>query len=392
MTLGARTFAFGLLILLGAGLLIFFNVGPAAVERSMNGVIAGEPIQISERAKTLHRSLVIGDWHSDATLWKRDLGQRSDRGHVDLPRLLEGNVALQMFTTVTKSPRGQNYHSNSADAADNITLLAIAQRWPLATYNNLTERALYQAGKIHRLEEQHPQQFQLIRTRKDLRELMAKRERGAAVVGGLLGTEGSHALEGDIGAVQRLADAGFTMMSLHHFFDNRLGGSLHGVSGAGLSDFGRKAVEEMLRLNLIIDVSHSSPAVVSDVLAYTQKPLVVSHTGFYGHCAQQRNISDELMLRIARAGGLIGVGYWAGAVCKASVDNIVEALRYGIDLLGVDHVALGSDFDGSVKTPFDSSQLVLLTEAMLREDFSESEIRAVMGGNMLRFLEQQLPE
>ncbi len=98
------------------------------------------------------------------------------------------------------------------------------------------------------------------------------------------------------------------------------------------------------------------------------------------------------MVKIAKAGGIIGVGYWDGAVCDASPIGIVRAIRYGIDLLGVEHIALGSDFDGTVTTTFDTSELAVLTQTMMNEGFTEQEIRAVMGENMRRFLLDQLPD
>ncbi len=181
------------------------------------------------------------------------------------------------------------------------------------------------------------------------------------------------------------------MMSLQHFFDNKLGGSLHGTSGEGLSDFGRQAVQKMQQLNIIVDVSHSSEQVVADVLAISEKPLVVSHTGFKGHCDSQRNINDRVMRGIAAQGGIIAVGYWDGAVCDPSPTSIAAAIKYGVDLLGDEHVALGSDYDGTVTTTFDTSGLVHLTQALLDAGLQESQIKKVMGGNMLRLLQQQLP-
>lgn len=374
-------------------LIIFsaWSLAPGLIESQMNQVDSHEPYKISPDAKKLHESLIIGDWHSDSPLWQRDLSKRANRGHVDIPRLQEGNVALQMFTTVTKSPKGQNYDSNSTDSDDNITLLAMAQGWPPRTWNSLAERALYQADKIQQLAEAHPEDVQLILSKQNLKDFLNAREKDHNLVGIMIGTEGSHALDGKLDNIQRLFDAGFRMMSLHHFFDNRLGGSLHGESGAGLSDFGRRALEQMLNLNIMIDVSHSSPQVVRDVLAFTQQPLIVSHTGIHGHCPSARNLSDDLMRAIADANGIIGIGYWDGAVCDTSPENIVRALRYAIDLLGEDRVALGSDFDGSTTVQFDTSELAILTELMLQQGFSETEIRKVMGENMVRFLSENLP-
>lgn len=361
------------------------------VEQKQNGVVAHTPYKISAEAQKLHSDLIIGDWHADTTLWQRDLNDRHNRGHGDLPRYLEGNVALQMFTTVTKSPTGQNYESNSEDAFDNITALAIAQGWPINSWQNLTQRALYQASKLRDLAEHNPEQFMLVRNQQELKTLLQKKENGVKILGGLIGSEGSHALEGDLDNIQKLYDAGFRMMSLQHFFDNKLGGSLHGTSNAGLTEFGKQAIQEMDRLGIMIDVSHSSPQVVEDVLALTDSPLIVSHTGLYGHCPTHRNISDKLMTRIAEGGGIIGIGYWDAAVCKVTPKSIVKAISYGIDLLGVEHIALGSDFDGAVTTPFDASELAVLTDEMLKAGYSVEDIRAVMGGNMVRFLQQQLP-
>ena len=182
------------------------------------------------------------------------------------------------------------------------------------------------------------------------------------------------------------------MMGLHHFFDNRLGGSLHGVSKAGLSEFGRAVVHEMNRLGIIIDVAHSSEAVVREVLALSSTPLVVSHTGVRGACDQPRNISDGLMRSVAANGGLIGIGYWDGAVCDPTPAGIAKSIAYAIELVGVEHIALGSDYDGATSMYFDTSELVVLTQALLDEGLRHAEIRAVMGENQLRFLRKHLPQ
>ena len=296
-----------------------------------------------------------------------------------------------MFTTVTKSPRGQNYDSNASDAADNITLLALAQRWPAAAYNSLFARAMLQAERVLTAAE-HSSQLTLIRSKRDLSSLLSQRADGERVVGALLGTEGSHALDGELENIERLYAAGFRMMGLQHFFDNRLGGSLHGESQTGLTRFGIDAVKKMHAMDVMIDVAHSSEATVRDTLAATGNgALIVSHTGFQGHCPSPRNISDETMALITQAGGLIGVGFWADVTCGESVTAIAEAIRYGVKRFGASHIALGSDWDGSVTTPIDAAQLPHLTQALVDAGLSEATIRAVMGGNMARFLNEHLP-
>lgn len=386
-----KIFAIAVGVLLGCTLL-FFLLGPGVLERSMNRVQPAAEPEVTEAARALHSSLLVGDLHTDSSLWNRDLTHRSNQGHVDVPRLVEGNVALQVFTSVTKSPAGQNYEENTADARDNITLLAVTQLWPPRTWHSLAERAIYQAEKIHHIATAQPAQLQLVRNQAELADVLARRASGETVVGAILGTEGSHALDGELANIERLYDAGLRIMGLQHFFDNALGGSLHGQSGAALTDFGRQAVADMLARDMIIDVAHSSEAVVKEVLAMTDKPLIVSHTGFKGQCDTARNISDDTMQAIAAEGGLIGVGYWDAAVCDVSVAGIVDAIRYGIDLVGENHVALGSDYDGSTTTPMDTSGLTLLTAEMMARDFSESEIRKVMGENLARLLASELPE
>jgi microsomal dipeptidase-like Zn-dependent dipeptidase len=369
----------------------FFLLAPQWVDRNANQVMGNPGRAPTAETRAFHQQLIVGDLHADSALWGKDLLRRNTWGQVDLPRLIEGGATLQMFTTVTKSPRGQNYEQNAADAADNITLLAMAQRWPAETYDSLFARAMLQADRVTAAAAQHPQ-LTLITSQSELSQLLAQRRRGDAVVGALLGTEGSHALDGKLENIDRLYAAGFRMMGLQHFFDNRLGGSLHGESQSGLTPFGERAVHSMTEKGVMIDVAHSSEATVRDTLRVSDgTALIVSHTGFNGHCASPRNISDETMALITEAGGLIGVGFWADVTCGEGINAIADAIRYGIDQFGIDHIALGSDWDGSVTTPIDASQLPHLTQALLDKGLSEAEVRAVMGGNMARFLAEHLP-
>lgn len=378
-------------LVLAVSLGLFLTFAPAILDEERNVVVEHQAYEISDQAQQLHSSLLIGDWHADSLLWMRNLSKQYDYGHLDFPRMQQGNMALQMFTTVTKSPSGQNYERNSSDASDNITLLAMAQRWPAATWTSLAERALFQADKLYKLAARDPDNLMLIRSRIELAEFLKRRQSNPTLIGGLLGTEGSHALDGDLDNIQRLFNNGFRMMSLQHFFDNKLGGSLHGTSGEGLTQFGRDAVNKMLALGIMLDVSHSSEQVVVDTLAISNKPLIVSHTGFQGHCPSPRNISDKLMEQIAAAGGLIAVGFWDGAICGNSPATVAAAIVYGIGLVGEDHISLGSDFDGTVTTSFDGSEMAVITQALLDANLSEQQIRKVMGENMLTYLQTYLP-
>ena len=369
----------------------FFTFAPGYLERQRNPVTAHEPYVVSDDAQALHDRLIVGDWHADPLLWNRDLSKRANFGQVDIPRLIEGGVALQVFTAVTKSPAGQNYEANSADSTDNITLLAMGQLWPPRTWGSLAERALFQAEKLHKVEAAMPDQFRIIRSKADLEALLDARASGQKVVGGILGIEGAHALDKDLANLDRLIEAGHRLVGLHHFFDNALGGSLHGLSKGGLTDFGREVVQAIVDKGLVLDLAHSSPQVARDVLEMTDIPLVVSHTGIHKHCPVTRNFEDDLMQAIAGTGGVIGIGYWPEVACgNIEPAGIAEMIVTGIEVVGEDHISLGSDFDGSVQTAFDTSELAALTQALMDKGLSAEQISKVMGGNMVRVLKARL--
>ena len=386
-----KRLALGALILLMVGVGAFLAIAPGYVERSRNGIVPGGPFPVSDDAQALHDTLVVGDWHADSLLWQRDIGKRADRGHVDVPRLIEGGVALQVFAAVTKSPAGQNYENNSADAFDNITPLAIGQLWPARTWTSLTERAIYQAERLHRVAARMPDRLTVITSRDELDAHLAARAAGSVAVGGLLGIEGAHALEGDLANLDRLEAAGHRVIGLHHFFDNELGGSLHGQSNAGLTAFGREVVAAVAARGMVLDLAHSSAAVAWDVIDMTDMPVVVTHTGLHGFCPVTRNFEDEIMQAVAASGGVIGLGYWGHVLCQqATPDAIAAMIVQAIDTVGADHVSLGSDFDGSVSTPFDTSGLPKLTHALREAGLDDTTIAKVMGGNMVRVLRARL--
>lgn len=376
-------------VILGCGLASFFILAPAYVERSMNPVtMPRDGWPVSDQAMSLHQSLTIGDLHADSLLWDRDLLQQVDRGHTDIPRLLEGNMAVQVFTTVTKSPRGQNYDHNSSDAGDNITPLFMGQLRPLRSWFSLRERALVQAQALEDAATRDPDRLRIIRTRQDLQSLLSDRADGQKVLGAILGSEGGHPLEGDMANLDLLFDAGFRLMGLTHFFDNELGGSLHGEGeqGSGLTDFGRQVVQSMVQRGMVVDVAHASPDVVRDVLAIAGARPVLSHGGIASHCPSPRNLPDDLVADIAQAGGLIGIGFWSDVVCGKTPANVAGAISAAIDVAGEDHVALGSDWDGSVDSPFDAAHLSALTQALIDQGLTSDQIRKVMGGNMMTYL------
>ena len=368
----------------------FFFAVPAALETVMNRTRVGPPYAASERARALHARLFVADMHADSLLWDRDLLARSSRGHADVPRLREGGVALQFFTVVSKTPFVSNYESN-AERVNAITPLVIAERWPARTWGSLKARALYQAQKLDDVAARSGGSFFVIRTASDLARFVERRRSDANAVAGLLGIEGAYVLDGDVNNVDALYDAGFRMMAPTHFFDNEWGGSAHGVEKTGLTEKGREMVRRMEARGMLVDVAHASPRTIDDVLAIATRPVVVSHTGLRGVCDNQRNLSDEQARRIAATGGVIGVGYWEAATCGTDARAAARSMRYAANLVGVEHVALGSDFDGAVVEPFDATGVVEITQALLDEGFSDEEVALIMGGNVLRLLSETLP-
>ncbi|WP_299360257.1 membrane dipeptidase [uncultured Paracoccus sp.] len=378
--------------LLAVAVLVVLLAGPRFVAGRLNPVTADEAWPVSEGARALHRRLVIGDLHADPLLWDRDLSGRRDEGHVDLPRLNEGNIAVQVFTTVTKSPRGQNYAANDTEAPDNITPLVIGQLRPVQSWFSLKERALDQAARLRALASDHPDQLRLIRSRGDLDGVLADRASGSRVIGAVLGMEGAHPLEGDLANLTVMDGAGFRLVGLTHFFDNELGGSLHGEDDLGLTDFGREVVEELTGRGMVIDLAHAGPEMVRDVLSIAGTRPLLSHTGIRSTCDTPRNLPDPLLQQIVSRGGIVGIGFWDDVTCDDdSPAGIARTIKAAVALLGDDAVALGSDWDGSVGVPFDAAGLPALTHSLLDEGLTEEQIAKVMGGNMIRYLREVLP-
>lgn len=371
--------------LIAAAAVGFFGFAPGYVEGSMNQIDGKPLIAVSDEAKALHKTLNIVDLHSDTLMWNRDLNDSASRGHMDLPRLQEGNVALQLFSSVTKTPKGQNYDGNS-DKTDNITLLTIAQLQPLKTWNSLVERSLYHAQKRDDAVGASDNAIKAIDTAGQLDALLSARQRDKRAVGAMLTIEGLQNLEGKAANLDRLYDAGFRMAGLTHFFDNELAGSMHGLKKAGLTPFGRDIVRRMESKGMIIDIAHLSHTGVAEVLAMATRPVVSSHGGVQATCKVNRNLTDDEVRGVAKTGGVIGIGYWDGALCSTDPRAAAKAMKHVRDLVGIQFVALGSDYDGATTVRFDTAQLVQVTQALMDEGFTAQEIRAVMGENALRVI------
>ncbi|MCB9422208.1 MAG: dipeptidase [Ardenticatenaceae bacterium] len=373
---------------LGGTAVLLFHFIPFAVQKLLNRVVnppAGpKPV--------LRQPIPVVDLHADPPLWRRDWLKHNQHGHIDLPRLIEGNVVVQVFAAATKIPLGINFEQNSTNQPDLLTLLAFGQGWPRRTWGSLLQRALFMAERVKELEGMSNGRFRLIQSTADLQQLLNDRQNQPDMVGGLLALEGIHALEGKLTNLDMLYDAGFRIIGLTHFFDNDAGGSAHGLEQGGLTPFGRELIRRIQEGGMILDLAHAAPRLIDDVLAISQKPLIVSHTGFQGVHDSPRNLSDDHARAIAATGGLMGMAFFPETTGGDTLVSIVKAIRYGVDLVGIEHIAIGTDFDGAITAPIDASGMPYLVEALSQSGFSDAEIRMVMGGNALALLKRLLPD
>ncbi|MEM7435738.1 MAG: dipeptidase [Myxococcota bacterium] len=365
--------------------------GPEIADRVANRVAQAPPYVVDPATEALFDSLFVVDLHGDALLWDRDLHERNERGAIDLPRLEEGNIAIQCFFIVSRSPYGLSI-DYTFEKSDVITLLAIAQGWPVKTWTSPFERAVLQAQRLQDLAATSGDALIVIESKQDLNAYRGARPKGGPPVAGILGVEGAHALEGNLENLDALFELGVRIIAPTHLFDNDVGGSAHGVRKGGLTELGRQMIQAMESRGILLDLAHASAQTFDDALAVSTKPVIVSHTGVLGTCDNSRNLSDAQLRAVAATGGVVGIGFWDLAVCGDQPDDIARAIRYAVDVVGVDHVALGSDFDGGVPVPFDATGLVLVAEALRESDFSDAEIAQIMGQNAVRVLEETLPD
>ena len=368
------------IIILGIGVLAVLRFGVLPYyDARVNAVLQSGPYSVGDAARQFHHDAFVADLHADPLLWKRDLRQRQTRGQVDLVRLREGGVDLQVFGVVTQVPQKRNTFAYDGNT-DKLPILFIASMRSPASWFSPLQRALSQARELRSLASDS--ELVLVLTREDLRKPGLK---------GLLSLEGMNEVPRGEATLERLAAAGYRMIGLTHFFDNPVAGSAYGLQKYGLTELGRKLMPRMEALGITVDLAHVSPAAFDEVLAMARKPVVVSHGGVAGTCPGPRNLTDDQLRAVARNGGVVGIGYWKTAICDVSLDGIVRAIRHTIDIAGIDHVGLGSDFDGNVTTLFDTAGLPLLTEALLASGLSEAAVRKVIGANVRRVLLGNLP-
>ena len=340
-------------------------------------------MQASSQALEIHRRAPIVDLVVGSALFRDSFIAGGDGGHVDLPRLRAAGINLVGLTIATAWPdlRGtlSRWHFRSLGLP------------PAAIGSNMAI-AEWVIGRIHRWVEESDGGLLVVRSAADLDACLAE----GGPVGVLIGVQGGHVLDGDVGNVARLRELGVRMFALAHVMDNGLVGSSTGRSGGGLTDYGREVITELEAQSIIVDLAHMSLVGIAEALKVLRRPFVLSHTGltdiagsasrFRNYSSATRNIPASLADEIGAAGGLVGIVLSTQLLGGSFLSDAVATIRLAIDSAGADHVAIGSDMDGALTMLIDVEGLPALTDALLASGLSRSVVEGVLGGNAIRFL------
>lgn len=384
-----RKILYAITAILLIGSIYFFGFVAEGVDKKSNTVSIKNPLQNFDGK--IEPIPFIADLHCDELLWDRDLLEEADHGHVDLPRMQKANMALQFFSIVSKTPKGINIESNPSDS-DMNGLLSFGQLLPPKTWFSIKERAIYQCKLLQDFVKKSNGQLAMVDTQAKLANFVENRAKGNKTVGCMLGLEGAHCLESDLNNVKVFADLGVRYIGLTHFFDNEWAGSAHGEKKGGLTELGKKLVKEMEKHHIALDLAHASKQTIDDVFALTTGPVIISHTGVKGVCDNNRNLSDKHLDEIGKRNGLVGIGLWETAVCGNDAKATAVSIKYVADRIGIDKVALGSDFDGAIETHFDVTGLPLIAYELQKLGFNKEQINQVMGGNVRDYFLKHLPK
>lgn len=374
-------------------------------------------MNISKEARDIHYSALVVDTHSDSLAWPTrhgvDIGQRQEETHMDLPRMREGNQNVQFFACFA-SPS-----------------------W--IEKKKVVQVTLDYMDSFHTLMRNYPDQIEQATTADDVRRITDEGK-----LTGILCVEGGHSIDDDLSILRMYHRLGARYMTLtwnntNNWGDGVLGEPRHG----GLNHFGKEVVREMNRLGMLVDISHVAPATFWDAIATTTKPVIASHSSAKAICAAPRNLEDAQIKAVADNGGVIGVNYeitFVGedyrvakaalddekteAVKRAEKDNpqdsdslknalrqiddlheekvsglskphyteIVDHIDHMVSVAGIDHVGLGSDFDGATMPDGmeDCTKVPLITDELVRRGYSETDIRKILGENFMRVMDEVL--
>jgi membrane dipeptidase len=386
-------------------------LGFASISLLLVAALALSAVSVSEKARKLHFSSIVVDTHDDTTQrfldGKFDLGDRTNTGSIDIPRMKEGGLTAIFFSIWIPSK---------------------------VTGPEAVRRALQQIDAVREQVRQHPRDLVLATTAAQIREAKKKGQ-----IAALMGVEGGHMINSDLAVLRKFAGLGVRYMTLTHsgndeWADSSTDKAVHN----GLTDFGKDVVREMNRLGMMVDISHVSDKTFADALAVSKAPMIASHSSCRAICDAPRNMTDDMMKALAAKGGVVQINYHVGFLSqefrdaekadpkinadigqevnkrcgdneacqllegdkltreaveqgklpRVSYEKIIEHIDHALKVVGADHVGLGSDFDGA-NMPYgmeDASRLPLITEALLKKGYSESDVRKILGENTLRVM------
>ena len=333
-----------------------------------------------ERACKLHKSSIVVDTHNDTILHlmdsppfitssteapapRRSLGEISEHGQIDIPRIKMGGVDCMLFAMYV-SPQ----------------------------YTSRFLRLIQMLDKFQREVEVNCDSIKVATSYDEIMNTV-KDGRIAAVIT----VEGGEPLEGKIESLRTIYKLGVRSLTLTHFPRNMLGDGSGADSGSNLTEFGREVVSEMNRLGMIVDISHLNETGFWDVIELTQDPVLATHSNCKALCSHHRNLTDDQIKALAENGGVLnlsfcggfikeGVGFNPEAVNKVTIEDWLDHLDYAVGLVGADHVGIGSDLDGGCGFPglHDVTCFPNLTEGMISRGYSDQDIEKILGANDLR--------
>ena len=350
------------------------------------------PAGVSERAMRVYRDAYVIDTHNDMPSKVVDDGYDPDvrhepgfgpqTGHTDLPRLVQSGLTAEFMSAFVDAP--------------------FARTAPDSSF----ERAMRLSDSVHAFVGRHPEQLLFATTAADVRR--AKREGKVAI---LIGVEGGHAIESSLDNLRALHRRGVRYLTLTWNNGNDWAGSSIGLDGTrtgGLTDFGREVVREMNRIGMLVDLSHVSEPTFFDAVAASRLPVIASHSSARALNDHPRNLSDAQLLAVKRNGGVVNVNFFSRFIDPnvlrafnakqeplptTPLSVLIDHIDHVAKVAGVDHVGLGSDFDGVSALPDgmeDVTMLPRIAQSLLDRGYSEGDVRKILGGNMLRVMEQAL--
>lgn len=328
------------------------------------------------QACDLHQRVLTLDTHCDTPMFFPqgvDFGSRDSRILVDLHKMSEGHQDATIMVSYLPQPQqGETFTSK----------VAFEVAGP-------TEYADLIFDKIEAMVEKNKEFLSIARTPADL---YANKQQGRHSI--MLGIENGLAIDGQLKRLQHFAQRGIVYMTLCHNGDNDICDSARGNSThQGVSAFGRQVIAEMNRLGIMVDLSHASEKTFYDALELSELPIVCSHSSCRALCDHPRNLTDEQMRALAAKGGVMQVTMYNGFLVKDDEATVLDALRHlehAIEVMGIDHVGIGTDFDGDggVRGMANAAELINFTRLLLSRQFSEQDIEKIWGGNFLRVMSQ----